>query len=140
MCYFLFFSCCLRIFSLTFTILIIICIMWICFGSSYLGLTVLPVGLPGGSDSEESAFNAGDLGLIPGLGRSPGEVSGYLLQYSCLENSMDSGAWRATEFLLQIQDTFSHNFIKYILTLFSLFFPFWIPHYKYDIDVVSRVP
>ena len=40
--------------------------------------------------------NAGDLGLIPGLGRSPGEGNGYPLQYSCLENSMDTGAWWAT--------------------------------------------
>ena len=39
--------------------------------------------------------NAGDAGLIPGLGRSPGEGNGYLLQYSCLENPMDRGAWRA---------------------------------------------
>ena len=44
------------------------------------------------SDSEESAFNAGDPGSILGLGRSPGERNGYLLQYSCLENSMDRGA------------------------------------------------
>ena len=47
-------------------------------------------GLPGGSDGKESACNAGDLGLIPGLGRSPGEEKGYLLQYSGLENSIDS--------------------------------------------------
>ena len=40
-----------------------------------------------------SAYNSGDLGLIPGLGRSPGEGNGNLLQYSCLENSMDGGAW-----------------------------------------------
>ena len=40
-----------------------------------------------------SACNAGDLGLIPGLGRYPGEGSGNTLQYSCLENSMDRGAW-----------------------------------------------
>ena len=44
----------------------------------------------------ESAYNAGDLGLIPGLGRSPGEGNGYPLQYSGLENSMDRGAWQAT--------------------------------------------
>ena len=45
--------------------------------------------LPGGSTGKEPAFNAGDLGLIPGLGRSPGEGNGYPLQYSGLENSMD---------------------------------------------------
>ena len=44
---------------------------------------------PGGSDGKESACNAGDQGLIPGLGRSPGEGNDNPLQYSCLENSMD---------------------------------------------------
>ena len=47
------------------------------------------MGFPSGSDSRELACSAGDLGLIPGLGRSPGEGNGYPLQYSCLENSMD---------------------------------------------------
>ena len=47
------------------------------------------VGFPCGSAGKESACNAGDLGLIPGLGRSPGEGKGYPLQYSGLENSMD---------------------------------------------------
>ena len=48
---------------------------------------------PGGSDGEESTCNAGDLGSIPGLGRSPGGGNGNPLQYSCLENPMDRGAW-----------------------------------------------
>ena len=47
---------------------------------------------PGGSDSKASVYNAGDLGSIPGSGRSPGEGNGNLLQYYCLENSMDGGA------------------------------------------------
>ena len=47
---------------------------------------------PGGSDGEESACNAGDVGSIPGSGRSPGEGNGYLLQYSYLENSINRGA------------------------------------------------
>ena len=47
------------------------------------------LGFPYGSASKESAFNAGDLGLIPGLGKSPGEGKGYPLQFSDLENSMD---------------------------------------------------
>ena len=47
------------------------------------------MGFPGGSAGKESACNVGDLGLIPGLGRSPGEGKGYPLQYSYLENSMD---------------------------------------------------
>ena len=51
---------------------------------------------PDGSDSKESVHNVGDLGLIPGSGRPPGEGNGYRLQYSCLENSMDRGAWWAT--------------------------------------------
>ena len=51
---------------------------------------------PGGSDSNESACNVGDLGSIPGLGRSPGEVKGCPLHYSCLENSMERGAWQVT--------------------------------------------
>ena len=51
---------------------------------------------PGGSDGKASAYSAGDLGLIPGSGRSPGEGNGNPLQYSCLENPMDGGAWLAT--------------------------------------------
>ena len=50
------------------------------------------MGFPDGSDGKESACNARDLGLIPGLGRSPAEGSSYPLQCSCLENSMDRGA------------------------------------------------
>ena len=50
-------------------------------------------GLPGGAEVKASACNAGDLGLIPGLGRSPGEGNSNSLQYSCLENPMDRGAW-----------------------------------------------
>ena len=52
-------------------------------------------GFPGDSDSKESACNAGDPGSIPGLGGSPGKGNGYPLHYSCLEKSMDRGAWRA---------------------------------------------
>ena len=53
-------------------------------------------GFPAGSDGKESACKAGDLGLIPGLGRSPREGNGYPLQYSCLGNSMHRGAWQST--------------------------------------------
>ena len=52
------------------------------------------LGFPDGWDGKKSACNAGDLGLIPGLGRSPGEEKGCPLQYSCLENPMDRGGWR----------------------------------------------
>ena len=54
--------------------------------------TRLPLGLSG----EESACSAGDMGSIPGLGRSPEEGNGNARQYSCLENSMGRGAWQAT--------------------------------------------
>ena len=54
------------------------------------------LGFSGGSDSEESACNAGNLGSIPKLGRSPGERNGNPLQYSCLGNPMDRGDLRAT--------------------------------------------
>ena len=50
----------------------------------------------GGSDSKEFPYTVGDLSSIPGLGRSPGEGNSYPLQYSCLENSVDRGAWGAT--------------------------------------------
>ena len=53
-------------------------------------------GFPGGSDGKEFAYSVGDTGSIPGLRRSPGEGNGNPLQYSCLENPMDRGAWRAT--------------------------------------------
>ena len=56
----------------------------------------LELGFPGGSEVKASACNAGDLGSIPGSGRSPGEENGNPLQYSCLENPMDGGAWWAT--------------------------------------------
>ena len=53
-------------------------------------------GFPGGSEGKASACNMEDLGSIPGLGRSPGDGKGHPLQYSCLENSMDRGAWQIT--------------------------------------------
>ena len=61
----------------------------------YLVSTIIIFVFPGGSDGKESACNAGDPGSILGLGRSPGG-NGSLLQYSCLENPMDRGAWQAT--------------------------------------------
>ena len=51
---------------------------------------------PGGSDIKASAYNAGDPGSIPGSGKSSGEGNGNPLQYSCLDNPMDGGAWWAT--------------------------------------------
>ena len=54
------------------------------------------MGFSDSSDGKESAYNAGDLGLIPGSGRSPSEGNGNPLQYSCLENPVERGAWQAT--------------------------------------------
>ena len=60
------------------------------------GLTFRSLGFSGGSEVKASACSVGDLGSIPGLGRSPGEGNGNPLQYSCLENPMDGGPWWAT--------------------------------------------
>ena len=58
-----------------------------------------------GSDGKESASNGENLGSIPGLGRSPGEGKGNPLQYSCLENLMDRGAWQATVYRIRKRQT-----------------------------------
>ena len=62
-------------------------------------------GFPGSSASKESAYNARDPSLIPGLGRSPGEGQGYPLQYSCLENPTDRGTWLAKVHRVAESDT-----------------------------------
>ena len=69
-----------------------------CFLSVICNFLVPPVnvGFPGGLVAKRMPANAGDQGLIPGLGRSPGEENGNPLQYSCLGNPMDRRAWRAT--------------------------------------------
>ena len=56
---------------------------------------LIKLGFPGGSDSKSSACNSGDLGSIPGSGRSPQKENGNPLQYSCLRNPMDRGTWLA---------------------------------------------
>ena len=65
--------------------------------SSISQTSILCEGFPCGSAGKESACNAGDLGSIPGLGRSPGEGKGYPLQYSGLENTMDSIVYGVTK-------------------------------------------
>ena len=69
------------------------CYKWLAIFNYFLIIKILLWGFPGGSDGEESVSNAGNLGLIPGSGRSLGEGNGYPLQCSCLENSMDREAW-----------------------------------------------
>ena len=83
---------------------------------------------PGGSDSKESACNVGQLGSIPGSRRSLGEGNGNPLQYSCLENPMDRGAWRATvhgvtKSWTQLSDYHTHTFYS-VRTRVHL----WEPH------------
>ena len=68
------------------------------------------LGFPCGSAGKESACNAGDLGVIPGLGRSPGEGKGYPLQYSGLENSMDCIVHGVTKSHTQLTFTFTTVF------------------------------
>ena len=70
------------------------------------------LSFPGGSDGEESAYNVGDLGSIPGLGRFPGEGKGYPLQYSGLENSMDCIAYGVTKSWTRLSDFHFHYLLK----------------------------
>ena len=65
----------------------------------------------GGSDGKASVYNVGDLGLSPGLGRSPGEGNGNPLQYYCLENPMDRGAWQAAVYWVAKSRTRLSDFI-----------------------------
>ena len=85
-------------------------------------------GLPGGSDGKESVCNAGDPGLILGSGRSPGEGNGNPLQYSCLENPMNRGAWRAiVDKVTKSQTRLSNwHFHFFVLILFSSLSTFYI--------------
>ena len=66
----------------------------------------ISLGFPGSSDGKAFAYNAGNLGSIPGLGRSPGEGNGNPLQYSCLGSPMDREVWQATVLGLQ---SFRHD-------------------------------
>ena len=75
------------------------------------------LGFPGGLDGKESACSAGDLGSIPGSGRSPGEGNSNPLQYSCLENPVDGGVWSATV----------HGIAKAQLSDFSFFLSLSLP-------------
>ena len=72
--------------------------MYVCIHTVYVTCKLsmrlyVSIDFPGGSEGKASAYNEGDPGSIPGLGRSPGEGNGNPLQYSCLENPMDREAW-----------------------------------------------
>ena len=77
---------------------------WGCICTHICMYTYIILGFPGGSAGKESACNAGDLGLIPGWGRSPGEGNGYSLQYSGLENSMDCIVHRVAKSQTRLSD------------------------------------
>ena len=105
---------------------------------------------PGGSDGKQSAWNAGDPDSIPGSGRSPGEGNGNPLQYSCLENPMDGGAWQATVrgvaksdfifslFLFQLAPTLSSS--QLVTNLISSIFFFFLPWGMWAIGSPPRDP
>ena len=87
-----------------------------------------PLGFPGGSDSKESACNAGDPGSVPGSGRSPGEGNGTPLQRSYLENSMDKGAWGPQSMGSQrVGHDLATNTFTFNMYLFSLKTHFGFP-------------
>ena len=94
-------------------------------GSEKCNSSFLFQGFPGGSEVKASACNAGDVGSIPGSGRSPGEGNGNSLQYSCLENPMDGGAWQATVHGVAKSRTWLSDFTFH----FPFFFIFAYPHY-----------
>ena len=94
----------------------------------------------GGSDGKESACNVGDLGLIPGSGRFPGEGKGSPLQYSCLKNSMDSRAWQAT-----VLGAAESDMTEWLTLSFSPFFhtpvgPYWLLKWKSSLKLVVKYP
>ena len=83
-------------------------------------------GLPGGSVSEEYVCSVGDLRLIPGLGRSPGEGNGYPLQYSRLENSMERGDWQAIDHREGRKESDTTEWLSHVCICVSLFFQSFI--------------
>ena len=97
---------------------------------------------PGGSDGKVSVYNAGDLGSIPGLGRSPGEGNGNPLQYYCLENPMDREAWQATGHevtkswtrLSDLTFTFTHT-LEELKLFFSTNFDSYMEQLKVSFEI-----
>ena len=82
---------------------------------------------PGSSDGKESACNAGDSGLIPGSGRSPEGGNSNPLQYSCLENPMDRGAWWAGSTVLRVTKSWTQLSIFLLTHYIHIYFIIWQP-------------
>ena len=81
----------------------------------------MSMDFPGGSDGKASVYNVRDLGLIPGLGRFPGEGNGNPLQYSCFENPMDGGAW--CRLLSMVSQRVGHDWVTSLsLNVYRFFF------------------
>ena len=96
----------------------------------------LGASLPSGSDGKEFVSNAGDLGSVPGLGRSPGEGNGNTLQNSCLENPMDRGTWGVTVH----GDAKSQTWITLSLSTVKLLFFSLFPYYTLWKKVTTYKP
>ena len=95
-------------------------------------------GFPGGSDSKVFVCNAGDLGLIPGQGRSPREGNGNSLQYSCLENSMDAGTWQATDHRIAKSRTQLSNFTGLLAKDYEKLEPLWKEHFASSVSFTKK--
>ena len=100
------------------------------------------LAVPRGSEVKTSASNARDLGLIPGLGRFPGEGNGNPLQYSCLENPMDGGAWQATVHGVAKSQTRLSDFTSLTWHIGSWFSNQWLNPYplQWKLGVLTTVP
>ena len=94
--------------------------LW-CVDHNTLWKILQDMGIPGGSTVKRLAYNAGDLGSIPGLGRSSGEGNGNPLQYSYLENPMDRGAWWATVHWIAKSQTRLSDFTFFTCLLWNLY-------------------
>ena len=104
------------------------CFLGLCCQGQYSRSIEHLMGFPVGSDGKESTCNMGDLGSIPGLGRPSGERHSNPLQYSCLENPMDRGAWKAVvhgvkKIRTQLSDLAQHRTEHLIGSGIKIFFP-----------------
>ena len=113
------------------------------FEREYLKFKITPKGLQRvfscGSTGKESACNAGVLGLIPGLGRSPGKGKGYPLQYSGLEKSMDCIALGVAKSQTQLNDFHTHGFAERFEVIGSKFIPCIIQIYKSSLTMSTSL-